>query len=122
MAKSSRFAVVLCFAFCLHCEAADVKVTADINDHKAPRSPIRSFAATGLTIGALQKRVGDLKSHQMVAIWCEGDGMGTNGISAFDVLRGNQIDSTVKRLGATTSMSLVQLCKVQQADFERGRR
>lgn len=122
MIRSSRLILGLCCVLSLHCEAADIKVQADINDYQAPRSPIRSFEATSLTLGGLQKRVGNLKSHQTVGIWCEGQGMGTTGISAFDVLHGNQIDSDARKLGATTSMTLVQLCKVQQADFERRRR
>ena len=122
MIRLFRLVLGLCCALSLHCEAADIKVQADINDHQAPRSPIRSFDATSLTIGGLQKMVGNLKSHQIVAIWCEGQGMGTTGTSAFDVLHENQIDSTARKLGATTSMTLVQLCKVHQADFERRRR
>ena len=122
MIKPFRIILGLCCSFSLHCVAAEITVTADINDHKAPRSPIRSFDATSLTIGGLQKMAGNLKSHQVVAIWCEGAGMGTTGTSAFDVLNGNQVDSTVRRLGGTTNTSLVQLCKLQQADFERRRR
>ena len=122
MIKSSKVVLGLCCAFGFHCEAAGINVKADVNDYKAPRSPIRSFDATGLTIGGLQTKVGILKSHQVVGIWCEGNGMGTTGVSAFDVLEGNQLYSTVKKLGATKTMTLVQLCKVQQADFERTRR
>ena len=122
MTTSFNLGVGLCFAFCIDCGAADIKVQADINDHLAPRSPIRSFDATTITIGELQKKAGNLKNHQVVAIWCEGTGMGAAGVSAFDVLHGSQIDSSVKKLGATTSMALVQLCKAQQADFERKRR
>jgi hypothetical protein len=103
----------------LSSQAAEIRVTADVNDYKAPRSPIRSFDATSLTIGGLQKMAGSLKSHQVVAIWCEGHETGGTGISAFDVLYGSQIASSVRKLGATSGSTLVQLCKLQQADFEK---
>lgn len=117
-----RVVLGLCCALVLHSEAADLRVKADVNDYKAPRSPIRSFDATTLTVSGLQKKVGHLKAHQVVGIWCEGAGMGTGGLSAFDVLLGNEVDLGLRRLGANSSTTLVKLCKLQQAEFEKTQR
>lgn len=122
MIKFSRIFIVGCYAFALNCQAAGIKVAAEINDESAKRNPIRSFDTTSLTIGELQKKLMNLKPHQVAAIWCEGKGMGTTGASAFDVLHGTKLNADVSKLGVTQNMSLVQLCKLQQEAFEKNRR
>lgn len=121
MIKFSKALVFCCCALVLNCQAAGIKVTAEINDESARKNPIRSFDATALTIGDLQMKLINQKSHQVAAIWCEGKGMGTTGASAFDVLHGNQIDADVSKLGVSKLMPLVQLCKLQQEAFEKRR-